>query len=158
MPTTERRPRPDGSTEARLPNGAAVPWLVLDLEGPVPVFAQLYRQLASAVLNRSLTPGSILPSARQLARDLGIHYHTVNKVYGLLRQDGFAVLDHRRRLLVRRPTGPGEAFLNDWTERQRTLLTEALGNGVSPREILKRFQTLLAMPLPHVAKRPAPSE
>ena len=37
-----------------------------------------------------------MPSVRQLAEELGVNMHTVNKAYALLRNDGYLKLDRRR--------------------------------------------------------------
>ncbi|MCI4336424.1 MAG: GntR family transcriptional regulator [Thermoplasmata archaeon] len=107
------------------------------------MFRQLYRQLVRALLAGEVSPGTILPSARQLASDLGVHYHTVNKTYGLLRRDGFAVLNRRKQLRARLPRSPAAPYLGDWAERQEKLLHEALDSGVRPEEIMRRLATLL---------------
>ena len=44
--------------------------------------------------------GDSLPSVRQLADNIGINMHTVNKAYALLKQEGFVKLDRRRGAFV----------------------------------------------------------
>jgi GntR family transcriptional regulator len=117
--------------------------LKLDLESPVPVSAQLYRQLFILLSSGRVAEGEILPSARRLASNLGIHYHTTNKAFAMLRRDGMVALNHRRQLVARPRPQPGEHYLADWTERQRALLSEALLQGVRPEETLRRFRALL---------------
>lgn len=126
-------------------NQAAAPALHvrLDLEGEVPVFLQLHRQLVTAILSGALPAGSRLPSARRFAADLGIHYHTVNKAYALLRRGGFAVLSRRKQLFARVPHAPGAAYVGDWSDRQERLLHEALGSGLHPDELMRHVRRLL---------------
>lgn len=118
-------------------------WARLDLDSDVPVFLQLYRQLVAAILAGSVPADSRLPSARQLASDLAIHYHTVNKAYALLRRNGFAVLSRRKQLFARVPTAPSAAYLVDWSGRQEELLLEAMGSGLTPAAVRARFERLL---------------
>ena len=61
--------------------------VVIDIDGPVPLFAQLIEQIKKAVLNDQILPGDGLPSIRQFANDLGINNKTVAKAYRLLERD-----------------------------------------------------------------------
>lgn len=61
--------------------------IVIDIDGPVPLFAQLIEQIKKAVLGGQILPGDGLPSIRQLANDLGINNKTVAKAYRLLERD-----------------------------------------------------------------------
>lgn len=134
MPRPLRRPSP----EERLA------WLLrLEPEGGIPVSTQLYRQVAVGIQNRALPAGLRLPSARVLARDLGLHYHTVNKVYLRLREEGLVVLDHRRRIHVRGPRAADASFVSSWTDRQRGLLTEAIAGGLRPTDLIARLRELV---------------
>jgi len=61
--------------------------ITIDIEGSVPLFAQLITQIKDAVLGDGLKAGDPLPSIRQLAHDLGINNKTVAKAYRLLERD-----------------------------------------------------------------------
>ena len=61
--------------------------IAIDIEDPVPLFAQLIGQIKNAVLRDSLLPGDALPSIRQLANDLELNNKTVAKAYRLLERD-----------------------------------------------------------------------
>ena len=47
----------------------------------VPVYEQVVRQVTFAVANGSLRKGDLIPSVRQLARDLAINPNTVARAY-----------------------------------------------------------------------------
>ena len=66
---------------------------VINTRGSVPLFAQLIQQIKRAVLSGELSPGSVLPSIRQLANDLELNPNTVAKAYRLLERD--AVIETR---------------------------------------------------------------
>src|SRR5918994_2405880 len=53
----------------------------LDRGSTVPIATQLEEQLTWQIATRALTPGDRLPSIRELGAALGIHYHTVRRVY-----------------------------------------------------------------------------
>ena len=53
----------------------------LDRGSTVPIATQLEEQLTWLIATRSLRPGDRLPSIRELGAALGIHHHTVRRVY-----------------------------------------------------------------------------
>lgn len=61
--------------------------IIINIEDPTPIFAQLIEQIKKAVLSGGIYPGEPLPSIRQLANDLGINNKTVVKAYRLLERD-----------------------------------------------------------------------
>ncbi len=61
--------------------------IVIDIDDPIPLFAQLIGQIKQAVLSHQVEPGDALPSIRQLANDLGVNNKTVAKAYRLLERD-----------------------------------------------------------------------
>jgi LacI family transcriptional regulator len=62
--------------------------LELDRESGMPIAVQLRAQLTWLIATRALTPDDRLPSIRELASALDVHYHTVRGVYNQLRSDG----------------------------------------------------------------------
>jgi GntR family transcriptional regulator len=67
----------------------------IDVNDPVPVFAQLVNQIRDAVRRGELKPGTALPAIRQLALDLVINPNTVAKAYRVLERDN--VIETRGR-------------------------------------------------------------
>ena len=61
--------------------------ITIDIDDPVPLFAQLIEQIKAAVLADRIGPGDALPSIRQLANDLELNSKTVAKAYRLLERD-----------------------------------------------------------------------
>ena len=61
--------------------------IVIDIDGSVPLFAQLVEQVKKAVLSDNIGAGDALPSIRQLANDLQLNNKTVAKAYRLLERD-----------------------------------------------------------------------
>ncbi|WP_262694629.1 GntR family transcriptional regulator [Kordiimonas aquimaris] len=59
----------------------------IDIDDPVPQFAQLVEQIKGAVQHGAISAGDALPSIRQLANDLGLNNKTVAKAYRLLERD-----------------------------------------------------------------------
>lgn len=61
--------------------------IVIDIDSPEPLFAQLVTQVKRAVQRGKVRPGDPLPSIRQLAVDLELNSKTVAKAYRLLERD-----------------------------------------------------------------------
>ena len=74
----------------------------IDQALPDPLYRQIRDEVVRGIAQGELAPGDALPSVRNLASDLGINLHTVNKAYALLRDEGF-VLMRGRGNLRRRP-------------------------------------------------------
>ncbi|TQF07043.1 GntR family transcriptional regulator [Kitasatospora acidiphila] len=113
--------------------------LSIDLSSAVPIYQQIRDQVVEAIAVGELVEGSALPSTRQLAGDLGINFHTVNKAYDLLRQEGLLRLNRKSGAVVQRdphsgPPPPG--FADEWSARLRTLLAEAAAQGVDAAAVL----------------------
>ena len=52
------------------------------------------------VATARIREGDVLPSVRQMAEQIGINMHTVNKAYSVLRQEGLVTIDRRRGAVV----------------------------------------------------------
>ena len=61
--------------------------IIIDIDDPAPLFAQLMEQIKQAVLSDKICAGDALPSIRQLANDLDLNNKTVAKAYRLLERD-----------------------------------------------------------------------
>lgn len=60
----------------------------IDSSNGVPVWEQVYRQVAFAISNGIISPGELVPSVRSLARDLAINPNTVARAYRDLQTEG----------------------------------------------------------------------
>ncbi|HZE30887.1 MAG TPA: GntR family transcriptional regulator [Actinoallomurus sp.] len=121
--------------------------LVIETDGELPLYQQLRDRVVEAIAAGELRSGDSLPATRQLAADLGINMHTVNKAYDMLRREGFIRLARRTGAVVIRDAGSGPPASGDvaahWEPRARTLLAEAVAQGLSPAEIQRRCQEIL---------------
>ena len=72
----------------------------IDFQSDEALFVQLRNQIIVGIANASIQEGDVLPSVRQLAEDIGINMHTVNKAYSVLRQEGFVTIDRRKGAVV----------------------------------------------------------
>ncbi|HEX4723589.1 MAG TPA: GntR family transcriptional regulator [Pseudonocardiaceae bacterium] len=116
--------------------------LNVDLESDVPIYQQLRDRIVEAIADGVLTHGSPLPATRTLAADFGINFHTVNKAYDLLRQQGLIRLNRKTGAVVT-PAVADPPFRAEWTARARTLLAEAVAKGLSAGDILATCRSVL---------------
>lgn len=72
----------------------------IDFNSDEAIYVQLMNQIILGIATSRLQEGDPLPSVRQLADTIGINMHTVNKVYSLLRQEGFVTIDRRRGAII----------------------------------------------------------
>ena len=73
----------------------------IKFESEMPIYEQLKRQIIIGIAKGELERGEELPSVRQLAGDIGINLHTVNKVYNILKEEGYLVVDRRKGARVK---------------------------------------------------------
>lgn len=120
--------------------------LSVDETSEVPIYAQLRDQVVLAIADGELRDGDPLPSTRQLAADLGVNFHTVHKAYDLLRREGLLVLSRRSGAVVRRRAqgDPPPGFVEGWEPAARTLLAQAVAQGVPRDQILDQCSAILA--------------
>lgn len=121
--------------------------LSIEPDGSVPIYQQIRDRIVEAIATGEAPVGSGLPATRQLAVDLGINFHTVNKGYDLLRQEGLLRIGRKAGAVVQRdatsgPPRPG--WEEDWAGRLRTLLAEATAQGLAAEEIMGRCQDIVA--------------
>jgi GntR family transcriptional regulator len=121
--------------------------LTIEPDGPVPIYQQIRDQIVEAIADGRQSAGSALPSTRQLAVDLGVNFHTVNKSYDLLRREGLLRISRKSGAVVQRDAGSGPPDLvwaADWAGRLRTLLAEAVAHGLSEEDIVLYCRAALA--------------
>ena len=72
----------------------------IDFNSDEAIYMQLRNQIILGVATSQIQEGDILPSVRQLAGDIGINMHTVNKAYTVLRQEGIVKVDRRHGAMI----------------------------------------------------------
>jgi GntR family transcriptional regulator len=121
--------------------------LSIEPDGPVPIYLQIRDRIVEAIADGELSAGSSLPATRQLAMDLGINFHTVNKAYDLLRQEGLLRIGRKSGAVVARDAASGPprpGWEQDWARQLRTLLAEAAAQGLPADDIVRHSQSALA--------------
>ena len=72
----------------------------IDFYSEEALYIQLINQIIIGIATDQIREGDTLPSVRQLADNIGINMHTVNKAYSVLKQEGFLRVDRRRGAVI----------------------------------------------------------
>ncbi|ENR1389293.1 GntR family transcriptional regulator [Listeria innocua] len=113
--------------------------LAIDLQSDEPIYTQICNQIIEGMAKRELLPGDKLPSVRSLGADIGINFHTVNKAYQILKQEGFIQI-HRQKGVVIHPDSVAKAdqlFFTKLQTKLRPLIAESIVRSVSEEEWLE---------------------
>ncbi len=116
----------------------------IDLKDATPVYRQIVEALRALLVEGRLRPGDALPTVRELALELGVHFNTVAEAYRILADEGW--LDSRRRrgavvidrTLPKAAPEAGEAF----ARRLRQLIAEMRAEGLPVRRIIQELQNV----------------
>lgn len=72
----------------------------IDFNSDEALYLQLRNQIILGIAASRIREGDPLPSVRQLAEEIGINMHTVNKAYTVLKQEGFIKVDGRKGAVI----------------------------------------------------------
>jgi GntR family transcriptional regulator len=117
----------------------------IDPSNGVPVYEQVVRQVTFAVANGSLPAGELVPSVRQLARELAINPNTVARAFRQLQDQ--AILEPVRGTGMAVAAGARTVCKQERTRilrgRFASVLDEAVQTGLSRDEVLTLFRSEL---------------
>ena len=106
----------------------------IDFNSDEALYSQLCRQIIMSIACDEIREGDSLPSVRQLADEIGINMHTVNKAYAILRQEGYIKLDRRRGAIIALDIDKLEAMA-ELSGELRYIIAKAMCRNVTPQEI-----------------------
>ena len=106
----------------------------IDFQSEEALYMQLRNQIILGIATSVIQEGDSLPSVRQLAGDIGINMHTVNKAYSLLRQEGFLTIDRRKGAVIALDVDKMEA-INEIKNNLRVILAKAHCKNISADEV-----------------------
>lgn len=118
----------------------------VDPSNGVPIYEQVVRQVVYAVAAGSLKAGDLVPSVRELARELTINPNTVSRAYRQLQDDG--ILESVRGTGLAVAAGAVmrccEARVNLLRARLQQVLVEARQSRLAPEELRSLVESELA--------------
>lgn len=124
--------RGDYIPSIRLPGGGRVV-LRIDFNSDEALYIQLRNQIIIGIANSQIREGDNLPSVRELAENIGINMHTVNKAYTILKQEGYLKLDRRKGAVIAIDIDKYKAIM-EMTEEMRVILAKAICRNISCEE------------------------
>lgn len=73
----------------------------IEPQSDIPIYEQVTQQIIEGIAKGELKPGDTLPSVRNLAADLGVNMHTVNKSYHELEAKGILTIRAKSGAMIR---------------------------------------------------------
>ena len=108
----------------------------IDFQSEEALYMQLRNQIILGIATSVIQEGDSLPSVRQLAGDIGINMHTVNKAYAVLKQEGFIQLDRRKGAVIAVSEDKLQA-LEDMKQQLRMVLARGYCKNITREEVHK---------------------
>lgn len=106
----------------------------IDFSSDEAIYQQLCNQIIMGIATLQYTDGQVLPSVRQLADEIGINMHTVNKAYTVLKQEGFVKVDRRRGAVISVDSDKQRALETVRGKLQESI-AEALCRGLTRKDL-----------------------
>jgi DNA-binding transcriptional regulator YhcF (GntR family) len=107
----------------------------IDFNSEEAIYIQLRNQIVMGIATEELRSGENLPSVRQMANHLGVNMHTVNKAYGILRQEGYVTLDRRRGAVVSVQTEKKQQEVEAMNLELRKMIAQAICKEITKDEM-----------------------
>ena len=107
----------------------------IDFNSPEAIYIQLRNQIVMEIAQDRLHDGDSLPSVRNLAKDLGVNMHTVNKAYAILREEGYLKLDRRKGAIVSVERNRKEAELEKINSYMQMIVAQAICKEITKEEM-----------------------
>lgn len=114
----------------------------IDFQSEEAIYIQLRNQIILGIATAEIREGDALPSVRQMADDIGINMHTVNKAYSVLKQEGFLRLDRRRGAVVALDIDKMRA-MEEMKNALRVLLAKGCCKNITGEEVHEMIDEIL---------------
>lgn len=107
----------------------------IDFNSNEAIYMQLRNQIVIGIAQDEIKHGQSLPSVRQLAEELGVNMHTVNKAYTILKNDGYLTLDRRKGAVVSVSVETKVKDMETMNVGMRMMVAEAICKDISLAEM-----------------------
>jgi len=117
--------------------------IILNTAG-IPIYEQIKEQIKTAIYSGELAEGEMLPSIRQLARDLKISVITTTRAYNDLEQEGFIANVQGKGCFVKPKNNEliREQALRDIENGFASAITAAKNAQISKNELYNIFEVI----------------
>lgn len=106
----------------------------IDFNSEEAFYIQLRNQIIFGIANAEIREGDNLPSVRELAENIGINMHTVNKAYTILKQEGYVKLDRRKGAVISVDVDKYKA-IEELMNDMKVMLAKAVCKNISCEEV-----------------------
>ena len=118
--------------------------IIISNRSGISIYEQIKDQIKASVFSGELREDDILPSIRQLSRDLKISVITTTRAYNDLEQEGFIANVQGKGcfVLARNKELARENALHRMEEGLNTAINAAKAEGINKKEVLQRINIL----------------
>ena len=118
--------------------------IILSNRSGIPIYEQIKEQIKAAIFSGALQEDDLLPSIRQLARDLKISVITTTRAYSDLEQEGFIVNVQGKGCFVlpRNTELARENALHKMENGLSAAIAAAKAEGIGREELIERLNLL----------------
>ena len=109
-------------------------YIEIDFNSEEALYLQVRNQIIHGIATLQLQEGDELPSVRQMADEIGINMHTVNKAYTVLKQEGFIQLDRRKGAVISLDMDKFRE-LQSMREQMKGILAKGICKGICKDEV-----------------------
>lgn len=106
----------------------------IDFNSEEAIYMQLRNQIILGIATAKLQEGDSLPSVRNLAEEIGINMHTVNKAYSVLKEEGLIRMDRRRGAIIAIDMDKLQA-LADMKQQLKVVLAKGRCKNITKEEV-----------------------
>ena len=111
--------------------------LDLDFNSDIPIYTEIREQIIKSIAKGDLKINESLPSVRNMAEEIGVNLHTVNKSYNLLKDEGYINIDRRKGAIVKElPLAKADDNIRKIESMLDLLVAESYLLGMSKEEFL----------------------
>ena len=118
--------------------------IIVSNRSGIPIYEQIKEQIKGAIFSGELREDDLLPSIRQLARDLKISVITTTRAYGDLEEEGFiaSVQGKGSYVLPRNTELARENAMHKMEDGLSTAIAAAKAEDITKEEIIERLNLL----------------
>lgn len=119
--------------------------IILSNQSELPIYAQIKEQIKEQIMNGTIPEDTVLPSIRQLARELGVSVITTTRAYGDLEKEGFVAARQGKGSVVL--SRDNELVKEQYLKRIEESLQAAIENAgyvhIGEEELVEMLRTLI---------------
>ena len=114
----------------------------LDMTSNIPIYVQLRNEIVMGIGRGELKKGEGLPTVRQMAEDIGVNNMTVNKAYGILKNEGYIEIDRRHGAKINPSLDTTREFKEKLESELELIIAESGLKGIEYKEFMRMCEEI----------------